>query len=47
MSIIKESVTVSISDLLLDTSLESEDWELPVCGLNPNDPEFAGCESCQ
>lgn len=27
--------------------IEGDDFDLPACGLNPNDPAFAGCESCQ
>lgn len=27
--------------------IEGDDFDLPVCGLNPNDPAFAGCEACQ
>lgn len=34
---------------LADSELnaESDDWDLPTCSLNANDPEFAGCDSCQ
>jgi hypothetical protein len=28
-------------------AIEGDDFDLPVCGLNPNDPAFAGCEACQ
>jgi hypothetical protein len=34
---------------LADSELnaDSDDWDLPACSLNANDPEFAGCDSCQ